>query len=81
MSCEDLRVSELGRTVLVDSVQSSGDKELDASLFQATLKEVEKGFMQGPIDKAELPAGSTLTKRLRVRHPIDDYKASLVNLE
>ena len=58
MSCEDLRrVSDLGRTVLLDSVQSSGDRELDVSLFEATLKEVEKGFVQGPIHKSELRAG------------------------
>ena len=48
------------------------------------MKEVEKGFIQGPIDKDELPAGSTLTKRFPVKQknklrPIDDYKASLVN--
>ncbi len=49
MSCEDLRrVSDLSRAVLLESVQSSGDGELDTSLFEATLKEVEKDFMQGP---------------------------------
>ena len=66
------------------SQQSSGDKEIDLSLFTATLKEVEKGFTQGPINKEELPAGSTLTKRFPVKQknkvrPLDDYKASLVN--
>ena len=61
-------------------MQSSGDKETDLSLFAATMKEVEKGF----ISKEELLAGSTLTKRFPVKQknqvrPIDDYKASLVN--
>ena len=85
MTCEDLRnVSNLSRSVLLESVQSSGDKEIDLSLFSATLKEVEKGFIQGPIDKEDLPAGSTLTKRFPVKQknkvsPIDHYKASLVN--
>ena len=37
------------------------------NLFEAALKEVEKGFIRGPTDKSKLPAGST------------DYKASLVN--
>ena len=65
-------------------MQSSGDKEIDLSLFAATLKEVEKGFILGPIDKEDLPARSTLTKRFPVKQknkvrPIDDYKASLVN--
>ena len=85
MTCEDLRkVSNLSRGVLLESVQSSGDKEIDLSLFTTTLKEVEKGFIQGPINKEELPAGSTLTKRFPVKQknkvrPIDDYKASLAN--
>ena len=85
MTCEDLRkVSNLSREVLLESVQSSGDKEIDLSLLATTLKEVEKGFIQGPIYKEELPAGSTLTKRFPVKQknkvrPIDDYKASLVN--
>ena len=67
-TCEDLRkVSNLSREVLLESVQSSGDKEIDLSLFATTLKEVEKGFIQGPINKEELPAGSTLTKRFPVK--------------
>ena len=85
MTCEDLRkVSNLRRDVLLESVQSSGDKETDLSLFAATMKEVEKGFIKGPISEEELLAGSTLTKRFPVKQqnqvrPIDDYKASLVN--
>ena len=85
MTCEDLRkVSNLSRDVLLESVQSSGDKEVGISLFAATLKEVEKGCTKGPISREELPAGSTLTKRFPVKQknkvrPIDDYKASLVN--
>ena len=85
MTCEDLRkVSNLSRSVLLEAVLSSGDKEIVLILFAATLKEVEKGFIQGPIDKEDLPAGTTLTKRFPVKQktkvrPIDDYKASLVN--
>ena len=85
MTCEDLRkVSNLSREVLLESVQSSGDKEIDLSLFTATLKGVEKGFIQGPINEEELHAGSTLTKRFPVKQKdkvrlIDDYKASLVH--
>ena len=85
MTCEDLRkVSNLSRDVLLESVQSSGDRETDLSLFAATMKEVEKGFIKGPITTEELPAGSTLTKCFPVKQknkvgPIDDYKASLVN--
>ena len=62
MSFEDLRrVSDLIREILLESVQSFGDKELDTSLFEATLKEVEKGFIQGPRGKGEITAGTTLT--------------------
>ena len=65
-------------------MQSSGDKEIDLGLFAATSKEVEKGFIQGPIDKEDLPAGATLTKRFPVKQktkvrPIDDYKAVTQN--
>ena len=85
MTCDDLRkVSELSKTVIIESLQSSGDHELDVGLYEATLKEVEKGFLEGPIDPSSLPLGSTLTKRFPVKQknkvrPIDDYKASLVN--
>ena len=48
------------------------------------MQEVEKGFIKGPINKEELPAGSTLAKRFHVKQKnkvgrIGDYKASLVN--
>ena len=59
-------------------------REIDRGLFEATVKEVEKGFIEGPVGRESLPAGSTLTKRFPVKQknkvrPIDDYKASLVN--
>ena len=85
MTCEDLRkVSELSRSVIIESLQSSGDTELDRGLFEATMKEVEKGFLEGPVCRSYLPPGSTLTKCFPVEQknkvrPIDDYKASLVN--
>ena len=85
MTCEDLRkVSELSRSVVIESLQSSGDPELDRGLFEATMKEVEKGFLEGPVCRSSLPPGSTLTKRFPVKQknkvrPMDDYKASLVN--
>ena len=85
MTCDDLRkVSELSKSVIMESLQSSGDHDLDVGLYEATLKEVEKGFLEGPIHPSSLPLGSTLTKRFPVKQtnkvrPIDDYKASLVN--
>ena len=85
MTCDDLRkVSEISKSVIIESLQSSGDPELDQDLFEATMKEVSKGFLEGPVCQSSLPPGSTLTKRFPVKQknkvrPIDDYKASLVN--
>ena len=85
MTCDDLRkISELSKSVIIESLQSSGDPELDQDLFEATMKEVAKGFLEGPVCRSSLPPGSTLTKRFPVKQknkvrPIDDYKASLVN--
>lgn len=67
-----------------DRRQGLKAKWTDTSLFAATTKEVEKGFIEGPVDSKSLPAGSTLKKRFPVKQknkvrPIDDYKASLVN--
>ena len=68
MTCDDLRkVSNLSRSVLLESVQISGDRDTDVSRFAAALKEVDKGFIQGPIDKDDLPVGSTLTNRFPVK--------------
>ena len=48
MTCKDLRkVSDLGREALLGTVQSSSDPEIDRGLFEATVKEVEKGFIEG----------------------------------
>ena len=85
ISCPELRrASDLGREALLKTISSSGDKELDRLLYEATLTEREKGYLLGRIDVNELFEGATLTKRFAVRQknkvrPIDDYKASMVN--
>jgi len=85
MSCGDLRrIADLSREGMLQMVKSSGDAEIDSQLYAATMKEVSKGFLEGPIDPRALPAGSTLTRRFGVfqknkTRPIDDYKASFVN--
>ena len=70
MTCEDLRkVSNLSREVLLESVQGSGDKEIDLSLFATTLKEVEKGFIQGPINERIETSGNRKMKiEAEMRH-------------
>ena len=85
ISCQELRnVADLSRKGMMQTVKSSGDVELDQQLHDATMKEVQKGFLVGPVKLAELPSGATLTRRFGVKQknktrPIDDYKASLVN--
>ena len=48
------------------------------------MKEVKKGFIEGPMDLEFLPEGAILTRRFGVKqktktHPIDNYKSSFVN--
>ena len=85
MSCENVRkVAELSRESLLKSIGKSSSTELDEALMEATLKEVQKGFLVGPISPQDMPEGSLLTKRFPVQQknkvrPIDDYKANMVN--
>jgi hypothetical protein len=82
---ETLRgVAKRARFALLSSVKSSGDHALDLGVYEATLKEQQKGFVVGPIQPDTLPDGATLTRRFGVQQkgkvrPIDDYRASLVN--
>lgn len=63
MSCGDLRrIADLSRDGMLQMVKTSGDADLDAQLYAATLKEVSKGFLLGPINPKDLPNGSTLTR-------------------
>ena len=73
------------RSSMLDMIRSSGDEVLDSQLYEATLKEVNKGFIEGPLNPLDMPTGATLTRRFGIRQknrtrPIDDYyKASFVN--
>ena len=85
ISCENLRrVASLSRESILKSVEKSADPDLDVALMKATRKEVEKGFLVGPILPEDLPDDCLLTKRFPVKQknkvrPIDDYKANMVN--
>ena len=85
LPCESLRkAADKARDSILASVKSSGSAELDELLFQATEKEILKGYLEGPVPLTSVPTGGTLTKRFPVRQrtkvrPIDDYRASLVN--
>ena len=85
LPCASLRgVADRARDILISSAKSSGDHDMDVALYEATLKERDKGFLVGPVDPSALPAGSTITRRFGVQQkgklrPIDDYKASMVD--
>eukprot|EP00435_Cladocopium_sp_Y103_P040928 s2951_g11.t1 len=77
-------VADKARQALLISMKGSGDAELDEGVYMATMKELDKGFLRGPVAPESLPPGATLTRRFGVVQggkvrPIDDYKASLVN--
>ena len=54
------------RMAMISSTESSGDSHLDQALFESTLKEVDKGFLVGPIAPEELPVDATVTRRFGV---------------
>ena len=77
-------VAGKARDALLLGVRSSGDHKLDSGFFDTTVREVQKGFLVGPIDPSTLPEGATLTRRFGVVQkekvrPIDDYRSSMVN--
>eukprot|EP00438_Fugacium_kawagutii_P028097 Skav236590 [mRNA] locus=scaffold415:10761:12503:+ [translate_table: standard] len=85
VSCDNLRTyAKVSRDSSLKTVSSSGEEELERGLWEATLKEVCKGFLEGPVEPESMPPDSLLTKRFPARQknkirPIDDYKASMVN--
>eukprot|EP00438_Fugacium_kawagutii_P016271 Skav232599 [mRNA] locus=scaffold2282:11506:13323:+ [translate_table: standard] len=85
ISCDNLRTyAKVSRDSILKTVSSSGEEELGRGLWEATLKEVSKGFLEGPVELESMPSDSLLTKRFPVRQknkirPIDDYKANMVN--
>ena len=82
--------AERARDALMATVRSSGDPDVDEGVLKATEKEVELGYVEGPISMADVPPCATVTRRFGVRQgealegdpkirPIDDYKAWMVN--
>ena len=48
------------------TVRPSADPIIDAGVLEATRKELERGFITGPIPPDEVPAGASLTHRFGV---------------
>ena len=66
------------------SVRSSGDDEVDRTVFDKTLEERDAGWLRGPIEFRELPEGAILSRRFGLKQPnkvrlIDDLSASSIN--
>ena len=90
MAEETLRKSAgLVRGQVLAAVKSSGDAVVDQGVLNATKKELEKGFIEGPVPLSAVPADGTVTHRFGVVQgenedgpkvrPIDNYLSSLVN--
>ena len=80
---EQMAASFNARTL--SSTRDSGDCKLDQEVWLATCKEVEAGFLVGPISPKDLPRGHVVSPRFGLRQgtkvrPIDNLTASGVNL-
>ena len=78
------RAAPLMREITMANTGSSGDAVLDEALYEATMKEVSKGWLAGPLDTTSLGPTSVVSRRFGIWQgdkcrPIDDFKASCVN--
>ena len=76
--------SSMIRSTVRASVGPSGDEEMDTSIWEQTIEEVSKGWLQGPLSDADVPFDAPISRRFGVRQkskirPIDDFSASGVN--
>ena len=66
------------------ATKSSGDPELDLALWEATQKEVDRGWLRGPVNPRSLDPAAVISRRFGIWQgdkcrPIDDFRASGVN--
>ena len=71
-------------SAILTSTVSSGSQECDEFVYAETLKEVSKGWLQGPIQKSDLEKGFSISRRFGLWQKtkyrcIDDFSGSLVN--
>ena len=77
------RSADINAAVL-SKTRSSGDSECDEFVYTETMKEVERGWLEGPIDAGSLERGSLISRRFGLWQKtkyrcIDDFSGSLVN--
>lgn len=76
--------ADKSRNAIRYSTRSCGDAQMDAALYEKTLSEVDRGWLQGPLPWPSLEEGAVISKRFPLQQgeklrPIDDYSMSLVN--
>ena len=80
--------AKASRASLLTSIRSSGDLEIDQTVMQKTLEELECGWLEGPIPLSDLPPDAVVSRRFGIRQSsgdvlkirlIDDFSASGVN--
>lgn len=69
---------------IISSTRSSGDVECDRFVYEETMKEVDRGWLEGPFPIFELEEGSSISRRFGLWQKtkyrcIDDFSGSLVN--
>lgn len=76
------------RNALLETIRTSGDPEIDQTVMQKTLEELECGWLEGPIPLDELPDDAVVSRRFGIKQSsgdvlkirlIDDFSASGVN--
>lgn len=86
--------AEFNRKALVSSAFRPMDDDIKRGVYEATVKELESGWLEGPFSVADLPKSAVLTRRFGIKQtstgpngekiekirPIDDFTESLVNL-
>ena len=71
-------------SAIIAGTKTSGNKECDDFVYSETTKEVNKGWLQGPLCRSELEAGCSISRRFGLWQKtkyrcIDDFSGSLVN--
>ena len=85
MRLADLKQSACDvRRGIVNATRSSGNPEIDRGTYEATLDEVSRGWLTGPIPEEDLKPNSLVTRRFGVLQnnkirPIDNYLESGLN--
>ena len=89
-----MTVKELGdsalsiRKSLLSSIRSSGDDEIDLEVYNKTMDELQCGWLEGPLDVAQLAPHAIINRRFGIKQTsgetvkvrlIDDFSASGVN--